>query len=1392
MKKGLIRMMNHVIMASIFILQAQLLAAQAPAPAADEEHEAPASAPTQREMLKYQKPELTMGGASDVKQLAASTIQAQAQQYITAGNGKITFDQLIDVWSKASIYINKNAAFAALIVNLMPKDLLNKVINKNAGLTDVAINPGPSEFEGSFILSGNGHTSSGKKITVSLMYAPVVPSYNFDSSKPHTPVKGGVSLTIGIPADTPISQLFPSLNTKSLGTVQLTDARCVISDCEYYDQTGGFPISKGLTVVLGINPANIGILNTDKVKKFLQFDASATIYGIASIAPNEQQSEETKKQSAIQKSFKIIAPPHALKISQFKVSQVADLLNVPMPSVVKNELSKIVIQNITVNIDLTQGYENFSIAGVADCFGAKNVEATYKVFKAPLSFKHAAEVEKKVTAAFESGQEIGQIANTVLVNNLTFVMPSSWKVTSFLPQLKALNSIGLNQPTITLTSQSYGDDSTGVDMQRGVTLSGMVDISSFGSNPVLKTLGTILGHHMVLSGVFAADLAASQFNVTIGKDRAKEIKVSLGELVPSTFGKIKSELSKNSFSIGQVDMQFGASDTTKKLRMTGTTTINNFAMPTEFQLIAPSVTDLAKLHQQGTPVSGGWLINLILNIPQKVKGVSEDLDSLDQLPVSNLRLAIIEYPYMDQVNSIYYEKGVNIGGFLGFTGPLSFVKKLLPAKDVTGLNVTGVIGTGANRNLRLEALLPGAGITLSKGTKMEAMRLAVTVGAQPSFGLEGTINTHVPRQFRPKKGRVVTPPADADLATMMDVQNASVAADTAPSESDNSPDTVATQDPATGDLVISEADQQVDTPIDTSDLATVLEDEPPYISDADVDTSAYDQPVGANDELKFMGSINLSGESGVVSCSMDGVVDLMGLILSNVGIMGQIDMLTLVPSGFGFRATMQIQGGQKPKIMNFAAKVSAGATTTSFVWVGDYKGGLYLSDLVSLANTMVRHSPKASKPYKDAFFAALKKVPKVGVDEIAMSIVPEATDIAGTYYEEGISGSCKFVLFGAHGTGAIKMGYTGVSGNGSLDKVMLPRKGTPVFLLSSFDKKTGPSMSFNIGAKDMSVGAMTNEFSLDGDMEIPILGFKEAAKIMLSATGGSFELSNKPIFGIYQVDMSGTLPFTDVYTAEIKGTFKQDSLTKLSKQLKDASQSFIQRSSKDLETARQAVIKEFDGKIAAQREIVKKEREKGTAAISGAEKDAQAKINKEIEDTKNRIKTLEDRDKRFKKECKKANLKSCAEIIKNGTELAAKKAYLEVLLKPGKTVTKGTLEAAKGIGTVVPIDADPRVASLIAAKDAALTGIKVGSESSKSFGQISKAIADMGDNAVNLQLVEVDVKLKDLVHGKLPKFTIKGTFFGKKVSLRNIQLDMRNAPKAIDHLAGHVISNIKL
>jgi hypothetical protein len=1186
------------------------------------------------------------------------------------------------------------------------------------------------------------------------------------------------------------AQLFPQL--KTFGNQPLLNASLNIVSGAYHDGELDSDVSVGFDLQVSLDPKSLDLLNTEKVKKIVQLEGGSII-GMMSMRATTKE-EAAQGAGSFKTSFSVVIPPGALKIKQVKLSDLLDVANLSMPANVKSECAKVMINNIDVGLDLTPGSQKFMLDGDVVFFG-NHALATYQIFMADSPTKGKAE---------------GAQASKILVNKLSMKMPTNWNISSTFPQLRSLANISINRASLDLISQGYHDTVEDIDIMQGLQLDGFINLSTMSNNPVIKAVGNALGGQIELHGNIPPDIASAQFEVTLSKNKLAKLSLSLGDLIPSSLSAMKQELSKASYSLEEFRMKFGGRNAQQSVNILGTASIGSAKMPTEVQMMFVKNPN-AKSDEESI-LTGSWKANLILTIPNSAEKAIHGLDVISTLPFSSFKMAMIEAPYVDPDSGIDFKEGFNIGGYLGFSGSLSFVKKLFPIKGLEGLNINGVVEkldpTMLIRNIKLEASIPGAGSLKIGSVTMSSPKLYISLGTMMAFGIEGSMKIPVPKEFRPK-GNVSRSPARTayipvtigDIATSMDADRAEIT-DEAEAEVNQAPisaeSTVTDQDifiteealPAEEQQAAHVMEQEAASPDDLSPL--------PELVDVVEDLSVYDAPVGDNQSLTLTSSLAIAGEAGVMSCEMDGVVDILGLILKNVAFEGQVVIAAPpIPTGLGFRADMQIGTGPKAKMINFAAKMAVGSTTTSYAWFGSFKGGLYLSDIVNLSYNVAKRAPQSTQKVRDEFFSAMNKIPKLGIDELQIAIVPIPTMIAGKLYEEGTLFDMKFVLFGAHGLAKAKMGLTGMELDGALDKITIPSK-SPQFILSNFDGTKGPSVHLILGTPAGGVSSLVkNQFSIDGNIEIKPFGMKSATQVLMTPTGGEFKMVEK-MYGLYETELQGTLPGTHITKSRFKGTFKQDGLSKLSKMLRDASNDFINESNRELNRVRDDLRKTYDDKIATQRNIVRNERERATSDISKANQKAQTDIKKEEDKTRAEIARLKKKISDKENECKRAKwyrkadvcIKTGGEITGYGTQLAAQETYLKGLLRPGKAVASGTLNAAKDVVNVTPIDSDPRVASLIAAKETALAGIKIGNMSAQGLGELGKALATLGDQAVNLKSVTLDVSLPDIMNLKLPKFSIEGVFFGKKLHLKDFELDLKN-PATLKLLSGKILNLIK-
>lgn len=1321
--------------------------------------------------------------AEDADELA---VRDEIEKEVKESKGTMSFDTLFAIWdkttkatskawSKTRDVASKGGQTGAELLALIPKSLLTSLIQKEAGIKNVSITSGPVGYKNSLYITGTT-TAAGKPVFVTLLYAPKVPDQK----------RGGNSLSFGVPAGTPLDQLIPGANVSALGTVPITDMRVVVSDFDYTDPNNSYPIVSGANILVGLDPTAMNIFNPEKLKDLIDIQGGS-ILGVATITKSTQEEKEGGKGS-VATTFKVIVPPTTIKLKKFKLSTLVDTLNIPVPDKIKSELARVELDQLNIAMDFTPNYQSFDLSGVADLFGVKNVKTDYKIYKADRSSTDKGGASAKEGTPAQS--------DTVLVNELLIEMPDSWSIAQQIPELTMLESVSAKDQRLLLVSRSH-QDLEGVDVPAGVSYSGVIQLDKLGDNQFLRGLGNVLGNDVILRGTLSTKLSDSKFEVAIGENRIKEAKVSLGDLVPSKFAPAKKDLSKIMLSLGEFTMKIDGADNTQSIRVTGKAAMGNTQFPVELR---------------ANYKEGEWKSDLILTMEQKAPEI-EALDMLESLPFSSMTFALIQDPFVDPVSGMAYEEGLNIGGYLSFTGDLSFVKKLFPIKGLDGLNISGVIEkldpAKLVRNIKLEASIPGAGSLKIGSVTMSSPRLYISLGTTTAFGIEGSMTIPIPKEFRPKGDvsrspakTAYTPVTIADIATSMDVEEPNV-------------DTTATG-PVVYEAPISAASTVTDQDIfiiedtipaaeEQAEFAPAVEEEPspedlsplPELVSVEEDLSVYDAPVGDNKNLTLTGSLAVAGEAGVMSCEMDGVVDILGLILKNVAFEGQVVIAAPpIPTGLGFRADMQIGTGPNAKTINFAAKMAVGSTTTSYAWFGSFKGGLYLSDLVNLSYNVAKRAPKSTQKMRDDFFGAMNKIPKLGIDELEIAIVPIPTTIVGRSYEVGTLFDMKFVLFGAHGLAKAKMGLTGMELEGAIDKITIPSK-SPLVILSNFDGSKGPSVRFIVGSSDGVQSLVKNQFSIDGSMEIKPLGMKSATQVLMTPTGGEFKMVEK-MYGIYETELEGSLPGTHITKTRLKGKFKQDGLTKLSKMLRDACNDFINESDRELNKVRDELIKTYDDKINTQRAIVRQERERATAELNKANQKAQIDIKREEDKTRAEIARLKKKISDKENECKRASwyrkadvcLTTGAQITGYGAQLAAQETYLKGLLRPGKDVAKGTLGAAKDIVNVTPIDSDPRVASLITAKETALAGIKIGNISAQGLGEIGKALATLGDQAVNLKSVTLDANVADLMRLKLPKFSIEGIFFGKKLHIKELEIDLSNK-KTLDLLVGKILNLVK-
>lgn len=116
------------------------------------------------------------GASDDTQQIAA--LQDEVEKDVKENKGSMSFDKLFAIWDKTtsavSKGVSKGAAKGASLLDMLPKSLLNSLIQKELGLKNVSITKGPAGYKNSFNITGTA-MAAGKPVFVSLLYAPIVP-----------------------------------------------------------------------------------------------------------------------------------------------------------------------------------------------------------------------------------------------------------------------------------------------------------------------------------------------------------------------------------------------------------------------------------------------------------------------------------------------------------------------------------------------------------------------------------------------------------------------------------------------------------------------------------------------------------------------------------------------------------------------------------------------------------------------------------------------------------------------------------------------------------------------------------------------------------------------------------------------------------------------------------------------------------------------------------------------------------------------------------------------------------------------------------------------------------------------------------------------------------------
>jgi hypothetical protein len=479
---------------------------------------------------------------------------------------------------------------------------------------------------------------------------------------------------------------------------------------------------------------------------------------------------------------------------------------------------------------------------------------------------------------------------------------------------------------------------------------------------------------------------------------------------------------------------------------------------------------------------------------------------------------------------------------------------------------------------------------------------------------------------------------------------------------------------------------------------------------------------------------------------------------------------------------------------------------------GKLRGGPAQAPLISGDMTLALDPADPTSCMVDARFAQLKvgdlvkcfaasvrmpddirtTVQTMVLNDCRLSIVPNPAGVTvlGRRYDPGFLIAGRATVSGQNVSMLLGLKQTSLEAAASIKAIHFP----PYFSLTGSSGKGDAqwSMQLDQDVKKSAIG-------ISG--RATLLGLQADARMNIKDASVDVAVSGK-IFNAFNADLAvkGASPSAGADYA-VRAAMKQD----LYNYIKEYGSAEIDRATKDNQRAfrdasatiqrEEAEVRRLDGLIAANRKTVQDERDADCRKFNAAKKDvddAQAEVN----DIQGDINSLKRKINKLREEIDDKPWTAAANGIKiadYGTRIAA----LETGKKAANLTLSGYKEVLKGLAGIcktTPIDLDPRISGLIAAKETALLGLLAARKTVEGTGAITggslkatKWIVTSGNPMGVLDINEAffEGNLSQMNSGNVT-MRVKGTFAGDPINT-SFSFSFNNAQATVEAFARSLV-----